>query len=468
MMRKIGFWIGLNLFLFALMIGLSFWLYHGLRDRQISQFIQQKEERLSALENSEFQSGNIDTTHIILSLPKDEAGQVLTSVQGQMVSYVQERLGQKKPAGKIKRLLFVSSKQAMTNFTNVKARELQAQYYQVKPLAIEEEENPPAGRILLTADNQLFTLGIFLKDLPEAGKIAAVRLKEELVNQGLAEGEIEARLAKFGELDLNGLSFSYGEGQVSLQLPDASYGVESLSLPLSALYPVLNPDYLSEADRPGYEEYQASLLMDKKHLRQIALTFDDGPNPNTTPIVLDLLKKYNAKATFFVVGKAIAGNEAILQRMVAEGHVIANHTWNHPDLVTLSGEQIRKEIQDTQNAIMEVTGIPSTMVRPPYGSVNQAVVDQMCLPSIYWSVDSKDWQSRNPQAIFGEIKSQVCPGSIILMHDIHPTTVESLEPTLQFLTAESYNMVTITELLGPSLNPQYIYYSQESAGPSSQ
>lgn len=150
--------------------------------------------------------------------------------------------------------------------------------------------------------------------------------------------------------------------------------------------------------------------------------------------------------------------------MVAEGHVVANHTWNHPNLVKIPIEQVKKEIQDTQAAIEAATGIPSTMVRPPYGSVNQSVIDQMGLPSICWSVDSKDWKSRNAKAIFQEVKAHVCPGSIILMHDIHQPTVDSLESVLQYLTAERYSMVTVPELLGTVLDPQRIYYSRESSG----
>ncbi|HEL2205255.1 TPA: polysaccharide deacetylase family protein [Streptococcus suis] len=463
-MKKVSFWLGINIALLGIMVSLAVWLFAGLQERQVSQFIEEKQQTILAKGKGKIQEGNIDTTHVVAALPTDDAGHVLGPVESRMISYVQRRFGHKKPAGKIQKLVFVSSIEGKTNFKNVTAREIQAEHYKVDNLQIKKQNKLPSERVLLTQDNELFTLEDLLPNLSSAASIIVDHLREALLAQGMKETDVEAIVKKFETLDLNAISFSFGDSQLTLQLPDG-YGINQLVLPISDLYPVVKSDYLVDADKVGYDEYMAAQVVDKKHLRQVALTFDDGPNPNTTPVVLDLLKKYNAKATFFVVGKAVAGNEAILRRMVAEGHVIANHTWNHPNLVTISGEQVQREIQDTQAAITEATGIVPTMVRPPYGSVNQAVINQMGLPSIYWSVDSKDWKSRNPQAILKEIKEQTCPGSIILMHDIHQSTVDSLESVLQYLTGEGYNMVTVTDLLASPLNPQLIYYSQELSGP---
>ncbi|WP_155964091.1 polysaccharide deacetylase family protein [Streptococcus ruminantium] len=462
-MRKF-FWLGVNIALIGMIVGLGFWLFTEVQDRQIRQFIEEKQETILSEGKVNVQEGNIGTTHVVMALPTDNSGRVIGSVESRMLSYVQKRFGHKKPVGKIDELVFISAKEAETSFTDVKARDIQAEQYKVEYLQIKKQENLSAESVLLTEDNQLFTLEKFLPDLSAARKIMVAHLKEDLQAKGMTKAESEGIIAKFNNLDLNTLSFTYKEKQLFLQFPDQSFGIDHLKVPISDLYPVVKSNYLAESDKTGYDEYVAKQV-DKKQLRQIALTFDDGPNSNTTPVVLDLLKKYNAKATFFVIGRAIAGNEAILRRMVAEGHVIANHTWNHPDLVTLSPELVRKEIQDTQAAIKEAAGVVPTMVRPPYGTINQSVVDQIGLPSIYWSVDSKDWQSRNPQAILNEIKAQTHPGSIILMHDIHQPTVDSLESVLQFLTSERYNMVTVPDLLGSNLNPKHIYYSQESSGP---
>lgn len=460
-MRKF-FLLGVNIVLIGMIVSLGFWLFTGIQDKQVKQFIEEKQKVILSKGKVTIQEGNIGTTHVVMALPTDNSGRVIDSIESRMLSYVRKRFGHEKPVGKIDELVFLSVNEAETSFANVKARDIQAEQYKVEYLQIKKQETLLAEPVLLTAENQLFTLDKFLTDLPAARKIMLAHLKEDLQVKGMTKAESEGIIDKFSSLDLNILPFTYKEKQLLLQLPH-DYGIAYLKVPISVLYKVVRGDYLMEEDKADYDQYVSK---HKKQLRQIALTFDDGPNPETTPVVLDLLKKYNAKATFFVIGRAIAGNEAILRRMVAEGHVIANHTWNHPDLVTLSPELVRKEIQDTQAVIKEVAGVVPTMVRPPYGTINQSVVDQMGLPSIYWSVDSKDWKSRNPQAILSEIKAQTRPGSIILMHDIHQPTVDSLESVLQFLTSERYNMVTVADLLGSNLNPQHIYYSQESSGPA--
>lgn len=466
-MKKLSFWIGLNVVLVAMLCGLSFLLMIRLKDRQVSQFILEKQEKILTKGQSKIQEGNIDTTYVVAALPTDESGQTISHVESKMLSYIENRIGHKKPAGKIKKLVFVSSKDGHTNFKNVKSKEIQAEHYQVETLQIKETEHQSTERVLLTQDNQLFTLGSFLNDLTSASDITANKLSELLVSQGKTETEIQAIVTQFKSLDLNALNFSYADSNLTILLPDASYGMESITIPISDFFSIMNAEYLVDSDKVAYDTYVAE-QQDKSVLRQIALTFDDGPNPATTPIVLDLLKKYNAKATFFVLGHAVAGNEAILQRMVAEGHEVANHSWSHPKLTALSSEEVRHEIESTQQAVEAAIGQRPKLVRPPYGAVNQAVVDAMGLPSIYWNVDTEDWRSHDSRVINEKVRMQACPGCIILMHDIHQSTVDSLESVLQFLTSEGYNLVTTSELLGPNLNPQYIYYDQEWAGPAQQ
>ena len=183
-------------------------------------------------------------------------------------------------------------------------------------------------------------------------------------------------------------------------------------------------------------------------------------------MLLDILKKYNAKATFFILGQNIPGNEEIVKRMVAEGHEVANHSWSHPNFKTLSPEQIKQEVEQTQSALEKITGRRPIMIRPPYGSVNQMVMDAMNLPAMYWSVDSLDWKSRDPKAILEVVKANTRPGSIILMHDIHQSTVDSMDSVLQHLQAQGYSLDTLPNLLGPNLDPKLIYYDRDSRRPA--
>lgn len=190
------------------------------------------------------------------------------------------------------------------------------------------------------------------------------------------------------------------------------------------------------------------------------LTFDDGPDPKTTPQALDILKKYGAKATFFMVGQNIAGNEAIVKRVHNEGHQIGIHTWDHPVLTKLPLESAQKEILDTQTAINNVIGIKPTITRPPYGAINATIQNSVDQSFIMWNVDSLDWKTRNTKAIMQEI-AKTQPGSIILMHDIHQTSIDALPSVLEYLKSNGYTLVTVDELLEGQLEPHRIYYGRD-------
>ena len=175
---------------------------------------------------------------------------------------------------------------------------------------------------------------------------------------------------------------------------------------------------------------------------------------------MDILAKYKIKATFFVQGKNIAGNEAILKRMQAEGHEVGNHSWNHPVLTQLSLEDAKKQITDTESAITSVLGKSSKLMRPPYGAISDDIRNSLDLSFIMWNVDSLDWKSKNEAAILTEIQRQTTDGSIILLHDIHQTSVNSLPRVIEYLQGQGYSFVTVSELLNTGLKPHGIYYSR--------
>ncbi|HFU4378012.1 TPA: polysaccharide deacetylase family protein [Streptococcus suis] len=460
------FWLLLNALLVVMMVIASVYLYRNFQDWQLRHFIKEKEELVLKGQSSDLEEGNIGSTHVLATIPKDPSGQRIAQLEQKIVGHIRHKLGYKKPSGKIKNVLVVHTKEGQTNFKKVHAHEIHSEQYAVHPLQVTKEEEARPERVLLTEDQQLFTLGDMFLDLNAAKTIMVNKLQEKLTNQGVDEAEKARITAEFQNLDLETVVFSYANSQLVLALSEEVFQVSSLELAVSDFFSIMKGDYLADVDKANYDQFFAQNQVDKKALRQIALTFDDGPNPATTPLILDLLKTYNVKATFFVLGSAVEGNEAILQRMVAEGHEVANHTWSHSNLTHLSPEQVQQEIELTQAIVEKAIGKRPTMVRPPYGAINQAVVDAMGLPSIYWNVDTEDWSNRDSHAIFERVKEQACPGCIILMHDIRQPTVNSLEPVLQFLTSEGYNLVTITELLGPNLNPQHIYYDQEANGPA--
>lgn len=181
--------------------------------------------------------------------------------------------------------------------------------------------------------------------------------------------------------------------------------------------------------------------------KRVALTFDDGPNTVYTASILNTLKKYNVKATFFLVGSNVARNPAIAKRIVTEGHEIGSHTYSHPKLTTISSKKVVQEMTKTNNAIKKATGTSPTVFRPPYGAINSKIIQQANLPTILWSVDTLDWQHRDPKELLQVVQKQVKNGSIILMHDTNIATQKGLESVIRYLQQNDYILVTASELL---------------------
>jgi peptidoglycan/xylan/chitin deacetylase (PgdA/CDA1 family) len=190
----------------------------------------------------------------------------------------------------------------------------------------------------------------------------------------------------------------------------------------------------------------------------IAITFDDGPDPELTPRLLDMLKERNVKATFFVVGKNVEEYPSIVARMAAEGHEVANHSWSHPSLTKLGVESFRKQIENTNDAIAKAAGKRPVLMRPPYGAtsatLNKRLKEQFGLKVILWSVDPLDWKYRNSNRVYNSILQNTRPGSIVLAHDIHATTVAAMPATLDALLAKGFKFVTVSELISMEVSPQ--------------
>lgn len=196
----------------------------------------------------------------------------------------------------------------------------------------------------------------------------------------------------------------------------------------------------------------------------VALTFDDGPGPYTARL-LDTLKKNGARATFFMLGENVGAHRDIVRRMALEGQEVANHSWSHPDLTTLSSSEVRSQIQRTQKAVKDASGITPTLVRPPYGSTNKRVEHAIGMPLVLWSVDTLDWRyrdvARDTRVGVNEPKS----GGIVLFHDIHKPSVDSIPKVVDGLRKRGFTFVTVSELFtGRRLAPG-ASYSERTAPP---
>jgi len=190
----------------------------------------------------------------------------------------------------------------------------------------------------------------------------------------------------------------------------------------------------------------------------VALTFDDGPGPYTSRL-LDILQSTGTRATFFLVGERISGYPSVVRRMGDLGMEVSNHSWNHADLTTLTTSQIAAQLSQTSAAIESVTGRRPTLMRPPYGARNttvDAVAGQQGLAVILWSLDTLDWKYPDPARIRSVVATGAVDGTIVLMHDIHSTTVDAVPGIIADLRARGFTLVTVTELLG-SPRPGVVY-----------
>ena len=166
-----------------------------------------------------------------------------------------------------------------------------------------------------------------------------------------------------------------------------------------------------------------------------------------TPEVLEILKENEIPATFFLQGQCLAGNEEIVRRMHAEGHLIGNHTFHHVQLTKVSEEEAREEVVKTSNAIYEITGEYPVYIRPPFGEWREGLDLAVTMIPVLWDVDSRDWESQNTASICSAVLPNVKDGSIILMHDGYRATVEALRRILKELKEEGYTFVTVRELI---------------------
>ncbi len=215
----------------------------------------------------------------------------------------------------------------------------------------------------------------------------------------------------------------------------------------------------------GVASYPDIDITGLKGKKLVALTFDDGPSQYTGQL-LDALKKHNAKATFFVVGSRIGSDSsnALLKRMENEGHVVGNHSQNHKNLKYLSSSGVSNEMYAAAERIKAAIGHYPIVMRCPGGNYNatvQSYAKSISVPIIQWNMDTIDWRDRNKTTILNRAKSGIKDGSIVLMHDLYPTTVNAAVELIPYLQQKGYTLVTVPELLAVkygTIEPGKVYF----------
>ncbi len=184
--------------------------------------------------------------------------------------------------------------------------------------------------------------------------------------------------------------------------------------------------------------------------RYIALTFDDGPHSTYTPEILEILRKNQARATFFVIGTRAEAYPDLIAQMARQGHAVGNHTWNHKSLAKSSTAEAIDSLKRTSELISGLTGKPCMIVRPPFGHTSQRVkklIHEQGWHEVMWDSDSRDWENKNPDRILYRVMKTIAPGSIVLFHDIHPGAAGMLQTLINACKSNGYRFITIPELI---------------------
>jgi peptidoglycan/xylan/chitin deacetylase (PgdA/CDA1 family) len=209
---------------------------------------------------------------------------------------------------------------------------------------------------------------------------------------------------------------------------------------------------------PGSQLYGRTFVRAPRGSRQIALTFDDGPNDPHTLNLLDVLARYEVKATFFMIGRFVRERPDIARRVAEAGHVVGNHTYTHPNLIFCSPAQVGVQLDDCERVLADTVGEPSRLFRPPYGGRLPHVMQaarQRGLETIMWNVSSRDWTLKTTDAIEQQVASRIRGGDVVLMHDggnqrigsYRGRTVEAVERLIPQLKSRGFEFVTVPALM---------------------
>lgn len=430
----------------GLMIGYKIYTKQSF-EQKIESLKKEKDDQLSeGNQKDHFRKGQVE---VIAYYPL-QGEQVISSIKEIMTQDIKDNLEDKE------NLVFYYTEKQDSTLKGIVNRSVMKQVYDLTSSKVEETEKTSLAKVHLTEDGKPFTLDQLFSDASKAKEQLIKELTSFLQDKKLEQEEIDQIVKGFSDQDLSAWNFDYKDSQIILYPSQKVENLDEIALPVSSFFEVIQSSYLLDKDAELYKAYY-----EKKNRKVVALTFDDGPNPATTNQALGTLSKYGIKATFFVLGKNVSGNEEILKRMKADGHVIGNHSWSHPVLSKLSLDEAKKQITDTEDALTKVLGSSSKLMRPPYGAITDDIRNSLDLSFIMWDVDSLDWKSKNEAAILTEIQREVKNGSIILMHDIHAETVNALPKVIDYLKGQGYDFVTIPDLLDSRLKAHQLYYDRD-------
>ena len=402
-------------------------------------------------------TGNVEVQELV---PTDASGNPIEAIATQMDSLKQSILEKYAGASK-KTLIFFKAYQTKV-ISNVNDIHYYVSVYQQKDRGFEQLEFAELFHQLVFADSlEPFEIAkLFNNELAMSNFFVKKALDEAKAN-GLTHEQATKVTAQFVDGGWKKLDASIIQNGIRVKFKDANDQDAQWTIPFTELFAYMNENMIPETEKDNYVQYREA-VKEKLGKKRIALSFDDGPRAETTPKVLEILKQYNAHATFYIVGSHVEGNEEIIKQIVAQGHELGNHSYSHPLLTKKSADEVYNEVKKTSDLIAQATGgLKPMSLRPPYGGYNKMVADQAGIAIVNWSIDSLDWQYRDAAKTIEHIKENAHNGGILLMHDIHAESVEALPAVLEYLKSEGYELVTVDELMADQvLQPNYAYFNR--------
>lgn len=289
-----------------------------------------------------------------------------------------------------------------------------------------------------------------LKDIMSKEEISKleIRLKEQLIKNYPSYINVKELSSKNIIKDKLSTNFTFDNETLTIFInPNtiSSYPyILDIKFPLETIDFTLDIELGNSKKKSTHVSKLTNQIIDPNK-KMIAITFDDGPGRYTKSI-LQLLKKYDASATFFVLGNKVEIYDESTKEIIKQGSEIGNHSYNHKWLIKLKKDEFINQVNMTQDIIERTTGVRPKLLRPTYGSVNNTIKNNTDLDIVLWNVDTLDWKIKNPKRIASRVIGKVKDGDIILMHDTHKQTLEALKIILPKLKEEGYQLVTISEL----------------------
>lgn len=305
-------------------------------------------------------------------------------------------------------------------------------------------------------ENSLFNVKTFLYDLNKNKILSFSDIVEDEELNDINATIINKLIQNNIELDCIKKQKDYDNFIINDEFVFVFVENNKIDIPIN-LFSKLNIEASSD-EQTVFQTQENTKVLDPTK-KTVAITFDDGPSKYTKEII-NIFKKYDSNATFFVLGNKVEIYKDTLIESLKNGNEIGNHSYNHKWLIKLSLDEFKEQVNKTQQIIKDNTGYTPTLIRPTYGSINQKMKNSIDLDVVLWNVDSTDWKLKNAKKITNKVLKNVKDGSIILFHDTYKWTADALKTIIPKLIEDGYQLVTVSELKEIELLRENLNYEQ--------